>query len=140
MSDSNVTDLLQQILSRLSIIEDKVGASGGSSASATDSQALPPRIAAFDAYCTANLNPFVDACNKLGGDAAASGNNLKEAWMEMRNYLLMACHCKEPSQADMMTLLKPVIAKMSATKTFENRNEWINHTKAISEGMSCLNW
>lgn len=133
--------LLNQVLSRLSVIEAKVNggaASSGSEASAAPG--LPPRIAAYDAYCTAYLDPFVAACTKLGGDALAAGTNIKEAWMEQRAFLVMATQCKEPAQTALPGLLSGLAAKLQASKKLVNRNEWENHTKALSEGISCLNW
>lgn len=143
MSGDNVVALLNQVLARLSVIEARVGVDGSSAAAGSASSAaseLPPRIAAFDAYCAANLDPFVAAYTKLGGDAAAAGTNIKEAWAELRNFLVMACHCKEPTQAALPGLLAGLGAKLGAAKKFINRNEWENHTKALSEGIACLNW
>jgi hypothetical protein len=142
MSGDNVVALLHQVLARLSAIESKIGVSGASSGSGAGSTSndVPPRIAAFDAYYGANLDPFVAAYTKLGGDAEAAGNNIKEAWGELRNFLVMACHCKEPAQADLPPLLAGLGAKLQAAKKFINRNEWENHTKALSEGIACLNW
>lgn len=142
MSNDNVVALLNQVLSRLSVIEAKVN--GGSSATGSNEAAaapgLPPRIAAYDAYCAAYLDPFMAACNKLGGDALAAGNNIKEAWNEQRAFLVMATQCKEPPQTALPGLLGNLGAKLQAAKKLVNRNEWENHTKALSEGISCLNW
>lgn len=139
MSNDNVVALLNQVLARLSAIEAKVG--GGAGGSSSDAApGLPPRIVAFDAYSTANLDPFVAAYTKLGGDAEKAGNNIKEAWQAMRSFLLLATACKEPAQTALPALLKDLSAKLTAAKTFVNRNEWENHTKTLSEGISCLNW
>mmetsp|Transcript_22318 Transcript_22318/g.44879 ORF Transcript_22318/g.44879 Transcript_22318/m.44879 type:complete len:470 (+) Transcript_22318:26-1435(+) len=140
MSGGDVVALLNQVLSRLAVIEAKVGVEGGSSGSSESGSSLPPRIAAFDTYCANHLEPFVAAYTKLGGDAAAAGNNIREAWMELRAFLLMACHCKEPSQAALPSLLGGLGSKLQASKKFINKNEWENHTKALSEGIACLNW
>lgn len=141
MSD-NVVALLNQVLARLSVIEAKVGVDGAaaSAGSASGASELPARIAAFDEYSATYLDPFVAAYKKLGGDAEAAGNNIKEAWQEMRSFLLMACHCKEPPQTALPGLLTGLGAKLQASKKFINRNEWENHTKALSEGIACLNW
>jgi len=137
---SNVEALLNQVLARLSVIEAKIGGGAGGSSSDAAAPGLPPRIAAYDAYCTAYLDPFVAACTKLGGDAEKAGNNIKEAWQAQRAFLLMATACKEPAPASLPSLLKDLSVKLSASKTLINRNEWENHTKTLSEGISCLNW
>lgn len=137
---SNVEALLNQVLARLSVIEAKIGGGAGGSSSDGEAPSLPRSIIAYDAYCTAFLDPFVAACSKLGGDAEKAGNNIKEAWQAQRAFLLMATACKEPPQSGLPPLLKDLSVKLSASKTFINRNEWENHTKTLSEGISCLNW
>ena len=59
MSGGDVVALLNQVLSRLAVIEAKVGVEGGSSGSSESGSSLPPRIAAFDTYCANHLEPFV---------------------------------------------------------------------------------
>jgi adenylyl cyclase-associated protein len=139
MSSPDVVALLNQVLQRLSVIEAKIG-SGAGEVSTDAAAGLPPRIVAFDAYCAANLDPFVAACDKLGGDAQAAGAIIKQGWAEMRSFLLMATQCKEPAQAALPGLLGPLAAQLQAAKKLVNRNEWENHTKTVSEGISCLNW
>ena len=141
MSSDNVVALLNQVLARLDIIESKVnGGSGGVPSGSAAAPGLPPRIVAYDAYCTANLDPFVAACTKLGGDALEVGNIIKAAWAEQRKFLLMATACKEPAPAALSGLLTNLGAQLQAAKKAVKRNEWENHTKTVSEGISCLNW
>jgi hypothetical protein len=134
--------LLQQILARLSAIEAHLQLSPASSSSSASSDAPsdPPAIRAFDDYCTTFLNPFVAACDKLGGDAEGAGKIVKEAWKEMRAFLLMASRCKEPPQAQLGALLSGVATQVKAASTLVKRNEWEKHAKTVSEGLGCLNW
>lgn len=131
--------LLQQIVSRLSLIEQHLGISGASSGSG-DGPVDPPSIRAFDAYCQSTLDPFVAASKKLGGDAEAAGKIIYDAWMEMRAFLLMASKCKEPAQAQLPPLLQGVSAQLKAASSLVKRNEWEKHAKTCSEGIGCLNW
>lgn len=101
---------------------------------------LPRSIRAFDAYTAAQLDPFVAACNKLGGDAATVGGHVQGAWGEMRKFLLMASACKEPAPAALPPLLAGVAAKMKDVGSSVNRNEWEKHSKTCAEGVQCLNW
>jgi len=101
---------------------------------------LPRSIKAFDSYCTEFLDPFVAVCKKLGGDAEAIGNAVKNAWLEMRKFLLKATACKEPPQASLATHLAGVAAAMHTVSESVKRNEWEKHTKTCSEGVQCLNW
>jgi adenylyl cyclase-associated protein len=116
-----------------------LGAAASASGSSGAAEA-PRSIRAFDAYCTENLDPFVAVCNKLGGDAATVGNLIREAWMEMRAYLLMASACKEPPQASLGPLLAKLGEKTKAISQTVQRNEWEKHTKTCQEGVQALNW
>ena len=138
MSD---TALLRQIADRLAAIETHLGISGGGSGNVGDSSAeLPRSIRAYDEYSAANLDPFVAVCNKLGGDCATLGNLVKEAWGEMRSFLLMASACKEPPQTAYASLLGPIGEKTRAIGALLQRNEWEKHVKTCQEGVQCLNW
>lgn len=89
---SDLLPLLQSIANRLGAIEEKIGISSGEDAG--DAEELPRSIKAYDAYFNESVQPFVDACNKLGGDAVKIGNAVKEAFSEKRNFLEMAAKCK----------------------------------------------
>lgn len=139
MSDS--AQILQLILQRLSVIEEALGVSGGPSSGGSGGSAdLPRSIRAYDEYSREKLDPFVDACNKLGGDAQKAGQLIKETWDEMRAYLLLASACKEPTQPELPGLLANVTAKMKAVGAAVQRNEWEKHLKTVSEGVSAVNW
>lgn len=86
MATGQLQALLDSFEARLSTVEKSVvagGRGGGSGAApmASSSRGLPgagggggggqvsPSVAAFDAYCSARLDPFVAACSTLGGGA-----------------------------------------------------------------------
>ena len=147
MSISDVIPILHKITERLTAIENKMAdlgvssinssSTGSTSGASTD---LPRSIKAFDSYCTGQLDPFVAAATKLGGDAGKVGNLIKEAWIEMRNVLEKAAACKEPAPTAMGDLLKGIGAKMKEISQCVNRNEWEKHTKTCSEGVQALSW
>jgi hypothetical protein len=142
MSSNEVLPLLNAILARLSVIEDKIGVeTTGGDASVAD---VPKLIKAFDAYCAECLDPFVAVCEKLGAaadspDIVEIGNNIKGAWVELRAFLLMASACKEPAKMD-GSILSGLATKIKAAGAVIKRNEWEKHAKACSEGIACLNW
>eukprot|EP01041_Mallomonas_annulata_P003357 gene3357-6647_t len=142
MSSSEVLQLLQSIASRLSAIEDKLEISGNSSSSnnGNSSFTLPKSVIGFDSYCATYLSAFVGAATKLGGDAETIAGMTKEAFEELRKFLLMAAACKEPAQAALAPLLAGLGAKMKAIAGAVSRNAWEKHTKTVSEGLGCLNW
>lgn len=141
--------LLQSISSRLANIEAAIAAggvpsggssgAGGSGGKGAEGE-LPRQIKSYDEYCSLYLEPFVAACNKLGGDAEKTGGIVKLAWAEMRSILLCAASCKEPAQTALPELLKGVFTQVKAAKDCINRNDWEKHTKAVGEGMAALNW
>lgn len=137
--DSKVIPLLQEILGRLTILEKNAGieSSSGSSAGVPE---LPKSVRSFDAYCTTNLDPFVAAASKLGGDAKVVGDIIKQAWVEMRKVILTATACKEPPQSQLPTLLGALGAQLKACSNAVKRNEWEKHGKTCSEGIGALNW
>lgn len=141
MSSPEIFSLLQTIASRLSVIEDSLGIKNDASTSGkSDVVKLPRSITAFDSYFKTYVTAFVDASVKLGGDAEQAGNLTKEAFTELRNFLLLASACKEPPQAGLAPLLTDLAGKMKAIGGLVQRNVWEKHTKTVSEGLGCLNW
>jgi len=135
MSDSAI---LSQILARLENIELSLNISGGGGNSG--GVELPRSMKAFDAYIQTCLDPFVAICDKLGDDASVFGKITADAWGEMRNFLMVATVCKEPSQAGVQPLLQGIISKMKEMGGAIKRNDWELHGKVLQEGMSSLNW
>ena len=95
---------------------------------------------AYDDYCSDALDPFYAACVKLGGGAETSGKVVKEAWLEVRNILLMAIKCQEPPQVQVPKVLSKISDKLKEATSLVKRDPWEKHTKTISEGIGCLNW
>eukprot|EP01038_Epipyxis_sp_PR26KG_P008418 gene8418-11385_t len=144
MSANDIVPLLNTILSRLAAIESKIGdgaiTSGSSSTEIDSSTAISAKIRAFDEHVAEKLEPFFQAAQKLGGEAAKVGQVVKEGWAEMRSVLLIAEGCKEPPQASLPDILSGVYSKVKETSKLIGRNEWEMHAKTCSEGIQCLNW
>ena len=134
---------LEEINKRLGNIEAALGLSVGSLSAGSGDKSIteiPRSIKAYDSYCTTYLDPFVAACTKLGGDAVIAGELVKDAWSEMRIFLLRATACKEPAQTSLPSLLTPVFDKVKALDKAIKRNEWEKHMKTCKEGCQALNW
>lgn len=78
MATAQLQALLDSFESRLTTVESKVLPGGapcetrGLHAEAESAPAdVPAFVGAFDEHCTKSLDPFVAACEKLGGGAAA---------------------------------------------------------------------
>ena len=142
MSSESIVPLLHEILSRLSLLESKIGSGGndGSAGSSSLTADIPRSVVAFDDYMSTFVEPFVSASGKLGGDAHSSALLVKEGFDELRDVLLKAAACKEPSKEQLPTLLAGISAKIKAANSAVKRNEWGKHTKTLSEGIGMLNW
>jgi hypothetical protein len=148
MSSNDVVPLLQQILQRLTALESKVGSGGGgggasssnSSGGGNNDAEAPKSVRAYDEFVSSFVDPFVTAADKLGGDAGSSAHLVKEGFEELRKVLMMAHTCKEPSQAQLPTVLTGISTKAKAANAAVKRNEWEKHCKTVSEGIGCLNW
>lgn len=131
--------MLGQIMSRLDVIEKKVGGKKGGGGSGDDD--LPESVSAFDAYCTEKLDPFKAAADALGGDAAEAGGLLVSAWLAAREVILLASKSKEPKQPqDLMKVLEQVSTNIKAIGKVAKRNEWEKHVKGVQEAAACLNF
>jgi len=139
MSTIEVLSVLQDIASRLSLIEQHLGIEGSLTIADSISE-LPKSIRGFDTLCTESLSPFVDACQKLGGDAASVSQLVIDAFSELRKFLLMASACKQPAEAELRPFLAGLASKMKAIGGLCQKNTWEKHTKTVSEGIGCLNW
>mmetsp|Transcript_31900 Transcript_31900/g.30412 ORF Transcript_31900/g.30412 Transcript_31900/m.30412 type:complete len:459 (+) Transcript_31900:102-1478(+) len=138
--NSEIFSILQNIQGRLSNIEAGLGSSTAVAQSQQGTTDVPKSVKAFDEYSILYLDPFVAACEKLGGDAQKGGLLVKDAWGGMRAYLLMASACKEPPQAALAPLLSDISIKMKDLSAAVQRNEWEKHIKTLAEGVQCLNW
>ena len=138
---AEVFAILKNIQERLSNIESGMASfSPSSPATASGASEVPKSITAFDQYLVRNMDPFLAACKKLGGDALTGGKLLSDAWTELRSILVMAAACKEPSTTEFPALLAGLAAKTKALSDSIKRNEWEKHMKTLSEGVQSLNW
>jgi len=131
---------LNQILSRLSTIEDKLEIDGGSDASGGKED--PKSIRDYDAFIREYVDDFEAKANALGGKAADLGRLVKEAFTEERNILYCAAECKAPAQLpqDLLPLMKPIGEKLKAVGALTMRDDFEFHCKAVEELVTALNW
>lgn len=130
---------LNQILARISNIEETIGIEESGSGS---SQEAPRSIRAYDAFVLEHVDPFEAKGNELGGKAADLGRIVKEAFMEQRKFLYRAAECKAPAKLpqDAMPLMKPIGALLQEVGKLRMRDEFEFHCRATEELMSSLNW
>lgn len=137
MLAADMMSILVNIQERLSNIEKGFGGGGGggSASGSSNLSELPKSMTAFDEYLELHLTPFVASCEKLGGDVGKGGVLVKEAWMELRSYLLMAVYCKPPAAAVLPSLMTGLQNKMKELSLAVNRNDWEKHMKTLNEGI-----
>eukprot|EP00617_Octactis_speculum_P015450 CAMPEP_0185766316 /NCGR_PEP_ID=MMETSP1174-20130828/35936_1 /TAXON_ID=35687 /ORGANISM="Dictyocha speculum, Strain CCMP1381" /LENGTH=471 /DNA_ID=CAMNT_0028449909 /DNA_START=39 /DNA_END=1454 /DNA_ORIENTATION=+ len=143
MATQPLQEALDVLTARLEAVEGKLGIEGapptssGAKVAATEDA---KSIKAYDAYCKANLEPFLAACAAIGGDAVACGDLVKEGWDAQRAYLVMASQCKKPKPADLPALQKPFQEVMKKANDGVGRGDFENHQKTVKEGMTALSW
>jgi len=138
----SINEILPLPQTNFDLIEKKIGGTDGNESNNASSNTIeiPRSIRGFDSYTTTFLDPFVAAATKLGGDAEKSGKLVKEAWIELRAFLLLASSCKEPAQTALTPLLSGIGSKIKEISGSVNRNEWEKHSKVVSEGVGALQW
>ena len=132
-----VLDLFEQ---RIAAVESKVGVAGPPPPPATSSENAP-QVAAFDAYCSKSLEPFVQACASLNAkEATECADHVKQAWSAMRGFIVAASVSKKPANfpGDCMALIKPCQAAMQGASKAISRGDWV--TSEDSEGACSATW
>lgn len=101
-----------------------------------------PSVKAYDAYIKANLSPFADTCDDLGG-LADLGSLLREAFEGIRSIVVLASRSKPP-QEDIAVALQPYLAPvqdaMKKMREIKFSRDFDRHYKAVMEMMACLSW
>ncbi|KAF0685905.1 Aste57867_22269 [Aphanomyces stellatus] len=153
-------DAVHRLHARVAQLEAQIGfqPSSGSAAAATGtsnatsalvasvSTASAPTAAsahgfvAYDVFSTAFLQPFLEACEKLGADVAKYGAIVRRAFDAQRNYLLAASLSQKPS-SPVKALLAPIQDSIREMHELcDLRSEWANHQHMLYEGLQTLGW
>eukprot|EP00523_Entomoneis_sp_CCMP467_P019916 CAMPEP_0168863096 /NCGR_PEP_ID=MMETSP0727-20121128/18776_1 /TAXON_ID=265536 /ORGANISM="Amphiprora sp., Strain CCMP467" /LENGTH=511 /DNA_ID=CAMNT_0008918159 /DNA_START=6 /DNA_END=1541 /DNA_ORIENTATION=- len=154
-------NLLNDVVSRLEVLEAKAGITPASapSATASTSAAAPPpgeptlevshetggespSVKAYDAYVKESLVPFTTICDQLGG-LKNMGDLLKDAWEGNRSIIVLASRSKAPD-GNIPEALAPYLKKtQEAVKAMHGLRldrDWDRHMKAVAEMLACLSW
>jgi hypothetical protein len=92
----------------ISRLEALVARLGGASSGDGDADGGNAVLDAYNAYYTASVQPFVDACNSLDGSKAL-GAAAETAWTGCKVVFDAAQQCKKPEPADLFKLIDPVV-------------------------------
>jgi len=143
-----IQDMLQKILNRMDVIEQKVGVGGPGST--LESDGIPEKsaaVVAYEEYIKTSLEPFCDVLDSFPDLAKTSlSSDLKTAWNTIGDIVLMGSKVKKgPGKSDFEViskeLLKPAQDALSNIRKIRFRSrEFDYHLKAITEATACLGW
>lgn len=89
------------------------------------------------------LAQYLQRSQEIGGDVAEHARLVQGAFQAQLQYIQLAADSSQPSQSDIIKLLKPTSDKISAIQDYRERHRsstFFNHLSAISESISALGW
>ncbi|XP_072267748.1 adenylyl cyclase-associated protein 2 [Pyxicephalus adspersus] len=102
-----------------------------------------PYVEAFDALLAGPLEQYLTSSKIIGGDVETHASLVENAFKAERVFLVYASQHQQPSEDDIMSILKPVSEKMLEIQTFREKNrgsQMFNHLSAVSESILALGW
>ncbi|ELT97182.1 hypothetical protein CAPTEDRAFT_18736 [Capitella teleta] len=136
---SNLVQRLEAVTVRLEAAASRGGGAGGDASGA----ALAASVVAYDAQVNPELEKFVSLCQQIGGDGNALGDLVKKAFNVQRDIVVKASKCKQPAQAQMMDVFKPLSAAIEALQNLakDKRGSPVYvHMMSVSECIPALGW
>eukprot|EP00560_Eucampia_antarctica_P003052 CAMPEP_0197831678 /NCGR_PEP_ID=MMETSP1437-20131217/11514_1 /TAXON_ID=49252 ORGANISM="Eucampia antarctica, Strain CCMP1452" /NCGR_SAMPLE_ID=MMETSP1437 /ASSEMBLY_ACC=CAM_ASM_001096 /LENGTH=483 /DNA_ID=CAMNT_0043434699 /DNA_START=65 /DNA_END=1516 /DNA_ORIENTATION=- len=140
-------NLLENILSRLSAVENKVGIEASDIPTKTTSSAAiveeeeNSSLVAYDKHVLDTVDKFADACDDLDG-LTDIGSKIRLIWAEIRKVVTMGTKCKKPAnvQVDLLPFLKPAQDAIAFIRQarLDRKYDW--HIKAIMEMLVSISW
>jgi len=145
-----VISMLKDMSSRLARVEGKVGVSTGSAAppaapAAAASGAVHPRLAAYDAWMDAAMQPIDEAAAGLKAagfpKAKQMGNYSRKAAVALRKVIEAGTVCEEPSPAEFQKFVSDLTAaNKKKGKGLRAKKLSRNYEKQTGEMMDVANW
>lgn len=89
------------------------------------------------------LAQYIKISQQIGGDVGQHSQLVQKAFQAQLQYLNVASQSKQPSQSDILNLLKPTSDQISAIQDFREKHrtsQLFNHLSAISESIPALGW
>lgn len=89
------------------------------------------------------LTQYIQISQKIGGDVGQHSQLVYNAFQGQLQYLTLASQSKQPSQPEIISLLKPTSDQISAIQDFREKHrssQFFNHLSAISESIPALGW
>ncbi|KAF7273409.1 adenylyl cyclase-associated protein 1 [Rhynchophorus ferrugineus] len=89
------------------------------------------------------LAQFLRISQEIGGDVAEQSKLVQGAFEAQLQYIQLAAQIAQPSQAEVINLLKPTSQKIEAIQTYGEKHRtspFFNHLSAISASIPALGW
>lgn len=89
------------------------------------------------------LAQYIQISQKIGGDVGQHSQLVYNAFQGQLQYLTLASQSKQPSQPEIISLLKPTSDQISAIQDFREKHrssQFFNHLSGISESIPALGW
>ncbi|XP_008200251.1 adenylyl cyclase-associated protein 1 isoform X1 [Tribolium castaneum] len=89
------------------------------------------------------LTQYLQISQQIGGDVGQHSQLVHNAFQMQLQYLVLASQSKQPSQNEIISLLKPTSDQISAIQDFREKHrtsQFFNHLSAISESIPALGW
>ncbi|XP_050300987.1 adenylyl cyclase-associated protein 1 isoform X1 [Anthonomus grandis grandis] len=100
-------------------------------------------VLGFNDIVQGPLAQYLQYSQQIGGDVAEHSNLVKGAFQAQLQYIQLATESAQPSQTEVISLLKPTSDKISAIQDFREKHRsspFFNHLSAISESIPALGW
>jgi len=131
---------LETVTARLEAYASSLPAAGAKKAESKGAGGDSAGVAAYDAYYSATVQPFIDTCRKIK-ETTQIGDWVEKAFKHQRTVLQAAAACKKPSPDAFMAFVGPISSVMQeAEAKVDNRSAWFPWQKAFAEGVVALGW
>lgn len=100
-------------------------------------------VSGFSNIINGPLSHYLQTSAQIGGDVAEHSKLVQEAFNAQLQYIQIASSCAQPSQNEIMNLLKPTSDKITAIQNYREKHRsspFFNHLSAISESIPALGW
>jgi small nuclear ribonucleoprotein (snRNP)-like protein len=115
------------------LIQANAGGGGG------DEGGQSPASQAWDAFYSASVTPFIEACN-AEESTKKIGTWTETAWKHAGLVVQAVSECAKPSQEDFLKYLDPVVQVITAAQDVDNKSASFNQDKAFAEIVQSLSF
>ena len=99
---------LEVVTEKLEAFGDNRGVPSGAVSGSSDPEKVSLSVSAFDDIMSGTFKAFLELSEKIGKEVATAAPMVEKAFSRQRELLRVASLAKEPSKADLQTLLKPL--------------------------------